>query len=48
MEVLQNVFEIIVGQFQAAFLNIPQENALSWLYIIVNFVLQIGSGLGGN
>jgi len=45
--VILDTIQLIINQFRAAFINVPLENVWSYLYVILNFFLQLGGGFGG-
>lgn len=47
LEVFGNVYEMLVNQFRSGFLNFPLENPLSYVYAVINFILQLTAAFGG-
>lgn len=44
IDLITGLAEFFEAQFRGAILNVPLENPLSILYVIINFVLQLSAG----
>ncbi len=46
MDFFRNAWQLIQGQFENAFVNIPITNGLSFVYVILNFLLLLFGAQG--